>query len=430
VSNHLLTRHARRQRERGFTLVELMIAMLGGLIISAAAFLMARNATSFFQHEAGITTAQYGAMLGFSRLQADLRRAAFMATPNIQVDTRLCGGFGALPAGLQQLAGVAIEREASYTRAAAPVQAVWDLNAAMKPDSIVVSGTFDTTEQFSVRLLEPTGGAYDIVLDNDDGAMVRTRQAIGNGGATFATIFRVGRFVRVVDNEGRFGFGVVANVVGGVVAGDDVRITLSGAPALPTRETQGNCGCEGFCTGAVVSPVARMRYDLRNVDPVTYPQYAGLYATAAHGAQAYHKGPLEPERTDLVRVELDQSGNEVAGTLEVIAEYAVDLKFGIVREIPRNPPLGYPVLERLAMGDPAITAIAGPLPASEPELVRAVSVRLSTRAHKRDRDEQTVTAFDGGLYRFNLGANAGFARMRTLIADVQLPNQSRDILLP
>jgi prepilin-type N-terminal cleavage/methylation domain-containing protein len=420
-------RSARLRGRRGFTLVELMISMAAGLIIASAAFLMARNATAFFQHEAGITSAQYSSMMGFSRLQADLRRAAFMSTPNVQVDPHLCGGIGALLPGMQRLSGITIENQGSYTRAAPAMQGVWDLNSAMKPDGIIIGGTFDTTEQFSIKTLVPGGGgAFDVVLDEDDGAMVRTRLALASGAADFNTIFRIGRILRVVDTEGRYGFGVIANVA----AGPPVTVSLSAAPTLPTRAVNGNCGCEGWCVGAVVNPVSRMRYDLRNVDPATYPQYAGLYAQAAHGAQVYHRGVLEPDRTELVRVELDASGNELPATLEVLAEYAIDLKFGIVAEEPQNPPLGYPELDRYAIGAPDVYTIGGPLPAGTPELVRAVSVRFSTRAHKRDRDDQTVTASDGGLYRFNLGANAGYARMRTLVTDVQLPNQARDILLP
>jgi hypothetical protein len=77
------------------------------------------------------------------------------------------------------------------------------------------------------------------------------------------------------------------------------------------------------------------------------------------------------------------------------------------------------------------------LPGGNPEDVRTVQVRLSVRAPRSDRSTHdpanpdfnpvTPTAAEGGVFRFSLGttAGAGFARVRTLVTDVQLPNLNR-----
>ena len=83
------------RRARGFTLVELMLALLAGLFVAMAAFVLSRNASRFFQHEARISSAQLAATLGMNRIAADLQRAGFLSTPNIQKDPARCGG----PAG-------------------------------------------------------------------------------------------------------------------------------------------------------------------------------------------------------------------------------------------------------------------------------------------------------------------------------------------
>jgi len=398
-----------RRAARGFTLIELIISMAAGLLISAAAFLLARNASTFFENESRISAAQFATTLGMTRLQDDLRRASFMTSPNVQNDPRLCGSQTGWPAGMSALAGIRITTPAATGLSA--------LNG-LSPDRLVLSGAFGTTEQFAVQSLsQGTGGTTTVMLQND-GAMARTLQSVAAGGAALPQIFRVGRFLRIVDLQGRFGFGVITGLD---TSGANAIVSVASSPQLPTRNALGTCGCEGFCTGSLVNPVARVRYDLRSIDPTTYPQYAGLNATAGvDPAQVqYHRGMTEPVRTELVRVELDSLDAEIATTLEVIAEYAVDLKFGLTREVPQNPPQTPPVIQRLAIGAADVYTTA-------PEDIRAVQVRLSTRSAEPDR--QTAIVDGGGVYRYRLN-NAGtqWARMRTLIADIQLANQSRSL---
>src|SRR5262245_43117289 len=104
-----------RSSERGFTLIELVIALTAGLMVSAAAFVLARQATTFFRSEASVSSAQFSSMLGLTRLGADLRRAGFMASPNAQFDPRRCGNMGGWPAGLSQFAAIRIVQGGSMT---------------------------------------------------------------------------------------------------------------------------------------------------------------------------------------------------------------------------------------------------------------------------------------------------------------------------
>ena len=129
----------------------------------------------------------------------------------------------------------------------------------------------------------------------------------------------------------------------------------------------------------------------------------------------------EPARTELVRVELDADGAELDDTLEVVAEYAVDLKFGLTSASPGPTP----VVTRYAIGEPEVYEIAAALDAGgTPERIRSLTVRLSTRAAIRDRERGLPAPSEGGLLRFQLGPNPsdGFARMRTLVNEVSLPN--------
>jgi prepilin-type N-terminal cleavage/methylation domain-containing protein len=395
----LLQKRARLRSQRGFTLIELIVSMMAGLLISAAAFLLARNASSFFQHEARITSAQFASVVAMSRMTGELRRASFMSTRNVDSDERLCGDAGVWPLGMQQMAGIRIENGGSVARHGAD-HGLSTVNG-LTPDALILAGLFGSTEQFSVSTLTGGGGGQEILLQND-GAMMRTLLRAAEGGDTLDDIFRTGRYMRT---------------------GAFVRVTMAAAPALPTRDTIGLCGCEGFCTGAIVNPVSRVLYDLRSVDDATYPQFKGLYQKSGHADTSYHRGIPEPDRTELIRVELRADDSEIVNTLEILAEHAVDMKFGITAVDP-NVLGNAPTLLRFDIGDPQVYVTAGQLPAGAPETIRAVQLRLSMRASERDRDVAIpVATSDGGLFRYNLGANAGFARMRTLVSEVQLVNQ-------
>jgi DNA-binding transcriptional LysR family regulator len=163
--------------------------------------------------------------------------------------------------------------------------------------------------------------------------------------------------------------------------------------------------------------------------------YANLRSGATSGAAPYHVGPALAaldQRTELIRVEVDAGGNEVAGTLQVLAELAVDFELGATYETVAPPVGPSPVVIREPVGDTGSVArytIGGPPTAggANPDLIRSIQVRLSTRAEQADRDRGLAVIGDPYPYRFNLGPTVGWARMRTLVADIQLPNQATRI---
>src|SRR5689334_19797018 len=95
----------------GFTLVELMVSLTGGLFVAIAVFMLAKQATTLYQTEGRIGTATVGALSGFERLRQDIERASFLSTPNIRLDPKLCGdpiGSTEWPTYLKHLQGVMI----------------------------------------------------------------------------------------------------------------------------------------------------------------------------------------------------------------------------------------------------------------------------------------------------------------------------------
>ena len=87
-------------------MVELMVALMGGLFISLAVFALARDSGRFYQSEVRIANATVGGLLGFERLRTDIARAGLMSSPNINHDPAVCTKpDGTWPANLSKLAG-------------------------------------------------------------------------------------------------------------------------------------------------------------------------------------------------------------------------------------------------------------------------------------------------------------------------------------
>lgn len=426
---------------RGFTLVELLVALMAGFFVSLAAFVLARNSSYFFQHEARIASAQMSAMLGMERLLADIERASFLSTPNIQTSPKRCppnngGALVGLPTGLAKLAGITIE-EAGSAKAAGNTLTQSAANG-MSPDRITIGGSFDTTEAFGVTDIKADGAGWRVSLDMDSHEMARTLAA----GKDPAQLFKTGRFLRVVDAEALHEY---YSVITGYDAANGA-VIVGSSPLMPSIATQPTCGIRGQGSGATANPVSRIRYDVRTLrDAAKYPQYNSIvnFTNNAATAAAERAASGDEGRTELIRVELDANDNEIASTLELVAEYAVDLKVGVsVSTKNEAPPASLsqcpaPLLPNLyhcaiPMTSAVYAAIAGPVDSGgRPDLLQSVEVRLVTRARAPDRDADLSTGPDGRKLRFKIDLPApqkpGYARLRTVYAEKFLRNQESSL---
>ncbi len=136
---------------RGFTLVELMVALSGGLFLSAMVFALSRDTTRFYQREARIASATLAGLVGFERLKADIRRAGYLSTPNVQNDPLvLAPPTSTDPAGIQGLAGLRITPDTPNLTSNAAFAANASAGQIIKPDQIVLSGSYAVTDEYPV----------------------------------------------------------------------------------------------------------------------------------------------------------------------------------------------------------------------------------------------------------------------------------------
>ncbi|NOU33982.1 MAG: hypothetical protein HOO96_39325 [Polyangiaceae bacterium] len=431
-------------RRRAFTLVELLVSLVAGLLVAMAVMGLSRVATTTFHEEARASGTELGLRVAAERLRADLSRAAYMSTTNIQKDpfvSKLKGETvvdkgNKFPNGLAILAGIAFTSGGSAAAAAtgelatekANYSKVASLSAnnGVAPDSILLGGNMTTADEYIVQSVIDSGGegcgGQTVTLSRDSAAVLRLVQKVDGSPKSDAEATSAlddafvpatgGQFMaRIVDDSGHQQFVALCPAKPPAVTGTGTTIQVMISPdsrVLSATETGGNGGITGFAVGRItINPVQLVRWSLRRIPNALLD--TGVAAT-------------DDAKFDLVRTWVDAKGNEVKS--ELIAEYATDLVFSFAYNdgtpTPRFSDFG------------AALPIAGPLavPANttaKPEQLRSVRFRLSLRTPMGDR-AQPLAGPDGGfLYRYRVsdaGENA-FARVRTIVSEVNLQNQFR-----
>lgn len=394
-------------RHRGFTLVELMVALSGGLFLSVMVFALARDTTRFYQREGRLASATLAGIVGFERLKADVARAGYLSTPNVQRDPRVGSlpGAGA-PVGLQTLAGVRITPDTPNLSANAAFALNEGSGQTLTPDQILLSGSYTVTDEFPVA---DASNGQNIYLQVNSPSMARLGYIGASEGARLALLQNVfgtgGRLLRIVDQAGQQHYGEIASIT----AGETPSITLT-SPVAVRSSASGPGGLRGLEVGASANVVNRIRYrvmDLRNDS--SEARWQPVF-TVSSGA------PGEDSRTELVREELDAADTVIPNSRDLVAEYAVDLDFSVTGQVSANTP----AVTAAAPGDAAFTTFfRADATGDRPQGVRSVRIRMSVRSREADRE---VNIPGTGLYRFQVGATQ-WARVRTFQADVALPNQ-------
>ena len=444
------------------------MSLTAGLLVTMGIVGLSREATNTFHEEIRTANAESATRTSVDRLRADLQRAAFMSTGNIQRDPLIAKAPGAPNVdptvasnfkGLARLAGIHLFLGGSA--AATPLSA--SQTPALNPDAIEIAGNFSSTDQFVVRNIDvsPASGCQRIWLAVDSPPMWRilATQFSNEGGISgaadqnlinaFQPYTSAGQFiVRIVDTTGHTQY--VATCAGTAAGGASLSVPTPWVdidlktPILTTQLTKTVGGSGGVCAGCLINPVQIVRWEL---------------LASAGGAL----NPLVPEagvlgdgtKYDLVRSYVDAaSGNAIAGSGEAIAEYAVDLKFAVTADSSADVTGQNPVLNTFALDDESSsgsyewakdvsTSTVAPF-SKGPQRIRDVRFRLVTRAASADR-KTNITAPPAGniaqryIFRYcagALGSDGGlpdctqqttdvWARARTIVAESALGNQAR-----
>jgi prepilin-type N-terminal cleavage/methylation domain-containing protein len=399
---------------RGFTLVELLVAIAAGSLVATAAVLLSKNAVRLFQEESRMSYAQVAVANGMSRLGLDLEHAGRNSTKNPRTDQRLCFlGVSDWPLGMERLAPVHIEL----------ADLPQSVSNGIRNERITIAGDMDSGDNWVMNSTLPGATGTTIVLQPQSRAVRRLSALMQNGNITprLQEIFRTGRILHIEGPTNDY-FGRIKGftATGGATI-TTISVALETTPTVPMQpQSLLPCAIKGFGSGFPVHVISRVRYEVRSViNNATFADYVL---------------PLNPvtgddSRTELMRSELTPDDTIMAGTEELITEFAVGMRFGLTALAINSQP-DNPILERFPITDPVpnsqIFSIAGPAEdtASRPESIRAVQVRLSTRSRAPDRPS-ALPGQAGKPYRFLISSAKGadrFARVRTLEREFNLTN--------
>jgi type II secretory pathway pseudopilin PulG len=450
-----------RRRSRGFTLVELMVSLVAGVIIAIAVVGLAKAATTSFYEQARLTSVEQSVRGAANRLRYDLTKASFMGTGNIQLASAQGIPYGhqvaaplavegaaggRYPAKTQNLQGIHIV--VSGSGAADATLAVTKYSAAPNltdPDVLEVGGNMTTEDSYVGAWAGPTGGSCGGgVFQMRAAADSATARLISGDPANVTNAFTPGpaggKFLaRVVDSLGCEHFVEVQNATATNAANNAIAVATvdlcpgaDGNSLLSPGQARPGCGAIPVTDETLrISPYHRVRW---SIAPNTV---AAIEPAAAVGA-----GPMFMLYRDM----LDSSGAPVPALRQIVAEYAVDLKFGIAvdaRETnaaPNNISVfdldsdtsgagGNGPINTWTQAASATTLTKPAQPTSPgPQRVRSVKFRVSTRASLPDRTAGLSLVPSSPYiprYCVDMPACTKFARVRTIVSEVPLLNQAR-----
>lgn len=427
--------------------MELMVAMAAGLILTIAAFSFSRQATRSFAQESRIASAQMSVLAGFQRLQSDVSRASYMSSPNFNRDAsigKLCG-YDLWDANVRKLSLVGISVTPEGSKGAYKTVQLPDNKY---PDSLRIVGNLATAEAYTVlSIMQGAGTGHDIYIRTNDGPASRSGFAGATGGE-FNNVFIPGRLVRVLDMQGRQHYSVISSATwnnGQPYISTTWKLPLKGEMTAGAA-TQAVCGIDGFGTESQLNVVSIVDYGIANLSNTSIVQYNNTVYAGSDKDE--YKGRGDDLRTELVRRErllnTDETKFYEDQSARIAAEYAVDLRVAMwtSNRLTAGCTLGDTGLafcEVNSAGIPALMTVgawgtyAAGTALTGPDSVRAVRLRLVTRSREVDRtadlDPSTTNnvppLVNGAVFRYKVGT-LGYARARTLMADVSLMNQRGD----
>jgi hypothetical protein len=469
----------RTPQNAGFTLVELTVALVAGLIVGIAVIGLSRDVTATFHEEQRTAAAESALRIAADKLAGDLQRAAFMSTGNIQNDPGLVKGLNGtgvgaqsvygqalVPPQLRQLASVRLYSGGSFQavniKSVLPPQLVGtdDISSLSKlnglnPDAIDISGNLTSSDAYVVQDVLPTGaactvavGGQRVILADDPPSIWRIKSlGAGPAAAVFQAMWQpaAGVFMaRIEDNLGKFQYVEICNAGflnpgGAGVPPTQGFVDIVAATPIITAANSGATGGGAGGTGAgklVINPVATVRW-----------RVAPTYSTNCTpcGADGGVYDPLNPKNTDpfkfdLVRSWVDGTGAEV-GIPELVAEYGVDLKFAFTVDATAGPyPATGPATAMLsytfdaeatknsAWANKVDQALSDPGPGCDtnpacngPQRIRAVRFRVATRTAAPDRTADVIPPGAGTsfLYRYCVDNTASTLAKCTRFARVR-----------
>ena len=437
--------------KRGFTLIELMVAMVVGLATITSVYSLGSAMSKQFYQEQRVATSQGASRVALMELRRDISRAGLFGTPNAAKEASCDGTNPRLPAyGGGNLPLAAFQ---FYPDADLSVLDPDGVNTTVRADRLRILTSLYLTDQLLVESTSADG--QTIVLNSGTQAYRRTfawGQAATPitsgatpdylagtldwdsawGGETTswkgiaqkgARAFQTGSVLHIESPSGRHFFRKVFNKSGNTQG----QIRLQVGPAkLPV----GSACLPGAAESSQIAPLQWVEYAI--VDPfdtaevgADFFDFEGMFFIdldptnpSFNLKDTVASDLIESPNRVLVRRVLDATtGNVKVNTTQIIAEFVTHFSVGFLRDTNSGNPAAAPVLEFWGKGDESTIN-------SNPEDIRSVIIELGVRTPLEDPNLPFIA--DAGTTRFEVDKDQyGSARMRIMRIEVPVMNVAR-----
>jgi len=373
------------RRNRGFTLIELMVTLVLAFVIVGAIYLLYSQSVSASRVELQLLDMQDRLRFGLEHIKRDFRRTGFQATPNSNVDDNVC------PKPATHLRAVTLQ----------PYQDMpfKDDNPNISPTFIVLFGDFFSGRSYRTDAIQDNK-VYLVVpppptIEGEPDPYPRTEVEFDRVFNPYPNV--KARYLRIATQEQ---FEIFLPVIDADF--DEKSVTLENS--VPMMGGGSMCGVSGFGQGLEVNIAG-------------YVRYAVLTDTRPNAPAG---------KTDLVREELQTNGTTLVPNSQlVIADYAIDIQlydFGAdVANAGNVPQLQVMPFVSDVVGGGSPLELGNSLTAT-PELLRFVTVKLTVRSMDEDPNHfyvQRQNMFQP-LYGFELSPMEGGCRTATMASRVEL----------
>lgn len=397
----------RRSRSAGFTLLEMLIAVVTGAIVIATVYSIGAGASHSFSHEFRVAQSQSALRMAVEQLRRDVSRAGFGSTPNSAADT------GANPAGcpVSSTPLNAVQYAQNAYTDQLPAAALNNVRA----DGLILEGNFATDDHYLVQSID-AGTIITFQQSRQSfrrSFMVDTDPTAGTSytisAQRFEDVFRVGRYVYLVGPTGRR----VAREISAVSASGTPSVTVS--PAI-------DVGCFGYGRGAVITPVMRI-------------EFFATRPTGRFAALRLNTGESDGSRESrganqalLARREIDFDGSVRGGSERVLLDYLAHITYRFTIDSNTVPTAAPTLVEVDDLSGESINTTA--------HRVRSIRYDLSVRTPGYDRDripQPARSSLDEPLLEYQTSdsvRNNGVAAVRSIREEVFLENIAARRIMP
>ncbi len=440
-------------KKSGFTLIELMVAMVVGLTAITSVYSLGAAMSKQFYEEQRLATSQGTSRAAIMELRRDISRAGLFGSPNGTLEPTcdasppelplLSGGNGPMgafqyyadedlgvldPSGLNS--GVHADRLRVLTSLYLTDQLL--VQSASVDGSVIVlqSGNqaYRRTFAWGQTAGPFTTGTAPTYLTGDDldwdGAWAAETASWKGVAQKGARAFQTGSVLHIETPEGRHFFRSVFGKAGNTQ--NEVRIQID--PALP----MGTACLPGAAESSTIAPLQWVEYAV--VDPfddtavgANFMDFDGMFYidlsdTSSPSYQLQNTSAsdlLESPNRVLVRRVIDsRTGNVRPGSTQVLAEFVSNFRVSFLLDTnsgTTQPPL--------LSSDPVTGGAAETAVNANPEQVRTVIIELGVRNPLEDPDVPFLA--DAGT-RFEVNANQkGSARVRNLRIEIPVMDVAR-----